>query len=593
VFCSNHAAAAVRDSLVRDPKPCEVAVACEAAVDHRQKFRYMGVSGKANSAAARLAFVSSPTSDQRGPAEKKNVKLDLFKYKDLEVATGGFAEENLIGTSSHGNLYQGRLGDGRIVTVKRPSLHGRRLWQDEDAFENEVDILTKVFSRRLVNLLGYSQDAGKVKLLVMEFMENGSLHSQLHPQSSCSSAAAAADQDTSPESSTTLSWPLRVHLALQTAKALRALHSSSPPIVHRNIRAMNVFIDRSWNARLGEFGLARRAVSQDTAELIAPARKSNLSSIPESSEPETDAAAAAHDCGRSAADSGAGVFRIVINPETDVLSFGVLLLEIISGKNAMSLNADCSLSSLVDWALPLIKQGNALAICDPRIRLPLCATALKHMATIAARCLRPTGSRQPSMSEVVEVLTKVSKLIPLPLWNGHTTRVKSSNTQHAAQPSCFIMGLDSHALNCRIGRLVRLPMWVGFLKMKKQKRQKKTKKKNKTDLVMQQGIGMKSITGKFRKLKLSILNTPNQASNAAAAAALKVKGAKVSDEEARELHPNLDLVVPPAALVAAAPNLLSNRKPLEVNTNSQSLTIARPHQLLSQSRTVHNKSLNS
>jgi hypothetical protein len=198
------------------------------------------------------------------------------------------------------------------------------------------------------------------------------------------------------------------------------------------------------------------------------------------------------------------------------------------------------------------------------------------------------------MSEVVEVLTKVSKLIPLPLWNGHTTRVKSSNTQHAAQPSCFIMGLDSHALNCRIGRLVRLPMWVGFLKMKKQKRQKKTQKKNKTDLVMQQGIGMKSITGKFRKLKLSILNTPNQASNAAAAAGLKVKGAKVSDEEeARELHPNLDLVVPPAALVAAAPNLLSNRKPLEVNTNSQSLTIARPHQLLSQSRTVHNKSLNS
>jgi hypothetical protein len=68
----------------------------------------------------------------------------------------------------------------------------------------------------------------------------------------------------------------------------------------------------------------------------------------------------------------------------------------------------------------------------------------------------------------------------------------------------------------------------------------------------------------------------------------------VSDEEeARELHPNRDLVVPPAALVAAAPNVLSNRKPLEVNTNSQSLTIARPHQLLSQSRTVHNKSLNS
>jgi hypothetical protein len=94
------------------------------------------------------------------------------------------------------------LSDGRVVTVKRPSTSstlelaaaGRRrstLWQqDEDAFENEVEILTNVFSRRLVNLLGYNQDAaGKVKLLVVEFMENASLHSQLHTKSSSDAAA--------------------------------------------------------------------------------------------------------------------------------------------------------------------------------------------------------------------------------------------------------------------------------------------------------------------------------------------------------------------------------------------------------------------
>ncbi|CAM6042523.1 unnamed protein product [Sphagnum compactum] len=580
----------------------------------------MGISCKADtSSGLAAAFNSSSTaaasSERRGrPGNMKTAKLELFKYKDLEEATGGFAEENLIGKSRHGELYEGRLRDGRLVTVKRPSsLAGQRGWwqQDhDDAFENEVDILTKVFSRRLVNLLGYSQDAGKVKLLVVEFMENSSLHSQL--RGAAGTAVNTAEDDVSSSSSTssctTLSWPLRVHLALQTAKALRALHSSSPPIVHRDIRAMNVFIDRNWNARLGEFGLARHHVQdrRSCAAAATPARKSNLSSIPETSEPETEAAAA----------------PALINPETDVLSFGVLLLEIISGKNAMSLNADCSLYSLVEWALPLIKQGNALAICDPRIKLPLCATALKHMAAIAVRCLRPSaGSRQPTMTEVVEVLTKVSKLIPLPLWNGQTTRVinKSSSSsssspsctqqqldQQAAQPSssCFLMSLDSHAMNCRIGRLIRLPMWLGFLQTnkKKSKKSKKSKTLSKQELpttscktatkqsfVM--GLG-KSISSTFSKKLVLMSKTANQAKQAAARG---VKRAKVSDDQLQQRPTSskqrlpaattatnpVAAAIPPPPLgrvsAAADSDSVSNRKPLEANTNSGSLTIARHH----------------
>ncbi|KAH8968955.1 hypothetical protein BDL97_02G010300 [Sphagnum fallax] len=584
----------------------------------------MGISCKADTSSGLAAvFNSSSTaaasSERRErPVNMKSAKLELFKYKDLEEATGGFAEENLIGKSRHGELYEGRLRDGRLVTVKRPSsLAGRRgLWQQdhEDAFENEVDILTKVFSRRLVNLLGYSQDAGKVKLLVVEFMENSSLHSQL--RGAAGTAVNTAEDDVSSSSSsssrsscTTLSWPLRVHLALQTAKALRALHSSSPPIVHRDIRAMNVFIDRNWNARLGEFGLARHPVQdrRSCAAAATPARKSNLSSIPETSEPETEAAAA----------------PALINPETDVLSFGVLLLEMISGKNAMSLNADCSLYTLVEWALPLIKQGNVLAICDPRIKLPLCATALKHMAAIAVRCLRPSaGSRQPTMTEVVEVLTKVSKLIPLPLWNGQTTRVinKSSPSsssspscthqqldQQAAQPtsSCFLMSLDSHAMNCRIGRLIRLPMWLGFLQTnKKSKKRKMTKTLSKqqqqlpttscktaTKQSFVMGLG-KSISSTFSKKLVLMSKTANQAKQAAARG---VKRAKVSDDQLQQrptssqqrlpaattaTNPVAAAIPPPPLGRVSAPadsDSVSNRKPLESNTNSRSLTIARHH----------------
>jgi serine/threonine protein kinase len=520
----------------------------------------MGISCKANSSGQLVTasdFMKSSTSscaaELQCPASKKKSsvkkKLELFKYKDLEAATGGFAEANRIGTSScHGELYKGRLSDGRVVTVKRPSTSstlelaaaGRRrstLWQqDEDAFENEVEILTKVFSRRLVNLLGYNQDAaGKVKLLVVEFMENASLHSQLHTKSS-SDVEKHHSRPAPPSTTTLLSWPLRVHLALQTAKALRALHSSSPPIVHRNIRAMNVFIDRNWNARLGEFGFARH-VLQDTEEdlLVAAAaaavpspRKTHLSSIPESMscEPAAESccdhksncrSCTADQCSASSSSNGsaATVFRTL---ETDVLSFGVLLLEIITGKNAMSQNPDCSLSSLIDWALPLIKQGNTLAICDPRIRLPplLCIPALNHMATIAARCLlRPTSTgrsssslkqqqQQPSMSEVVEVLTKVSKLIPLPLWNGPSTRVvKSCMPDQQTQPSsCFVIGLDTRALNCRIGRLIRLPLWVGFLKIKNKENSGSGNNSNKA-VVKLAGQARKSISSSCNFIKLA------------------------------------------------------------------------------------------
>ncbi|KAH9575953.1 hypothetical protein CY35_01G137600 [Sphagnum magellanicum] len=148
---------------------------------------------------------------------------------------------------------------------------------------------------------------------------------------------------------------------------------------------MNLFINRNWNTRLREFGLACHA--QDTEMLVAPPRKSNLSSVPEIELFVADA-----DC--RSADSAA-VFSTLINPEIDVLNFGVLLLEIISGGNARDA-VECglhSLSSLIGWALPLIKRRKALAICDPGIKFLLCTTALKHMATIARRCMHPPDSK--------------------------------------------------------------------------------------------------------------------------------------------------------------------------------------------------------
>jgi len=260
------------------------------------------------------------------PLVTKNQILQRFQYKDLEVATGGFDRENLIGRANHGQIYRGVLKDGRVVAVKRPIV-GHHLWKDDDAFQNEIEILSKLFSRRLVNLLGYSCD-GKVRLLVVEYMENGTLHDLLHG----GGGGRAAN----------LSWALRINLALQTAKAIRALHASSPPIIHRNIKASNVYVDRHCCARLGDFGLARymqHVVSLRSAAGAGRARQSSvncvLSSISETDDSDLRDQArpwsAVEDWIAYGNVEGPNQSKSEISPKNDVFSFGMLLLELITG----------------------------------------------------------------------------------------------------------------------------------------------------------------------------------------------------------------------------------------------------------------------
>eukprot|EP01018_Ginkgo_biloba_P005785 Gb_18064 [translate_table: standard] len=325
--------------------------------------------------------------------KERCLKVQQFPYKDLEIATGGFAGESLLGKGSHGSVYKGVLEDGKVVAIKKPSC-GLRILQDDSAVENEIEILSKLQSPRLVNLLGFSHDS-KERILVVEFMCNGTLHDILH----CN-----------PEPP---SWPRRVRLALQTAKAIQTLHSASPPVIHRDIKSSNVLIDSNWNAKLGDFGLALRGHVED----------SKLNSTPPAG------TIGYLDPGYTTPGN--------LSTKNDVFSFGILLLEIISGRNAI--DVQYSPPSIVDWALPLIKQNKVLGLNDPRLRPPKNSAAIKQMAVIAACCIRSTKERRPSMKEVVEGLKEVSKGIPLPIWNGLKKRMKKPTVRqekpHLAQES--------------------------------------------------------------------------------------------------------------------------------------------------------------
>lgn len=302
---------------------------------------------------------------------QKPIKIQQFDYSDLEAATNNFSDQKLLGKGSHGLVYKAVLRNGRQVAVKKPSKGTAPRVVNE--VDNEIDILSKIQSPRLVNLVGFTSDS-KNRLLVVEFMSNGTLYDVLH------------------SSSRPPNWGRRIRLALQTAKAIDTLHSSVPPVIHRDIKSANVLIDRDFNARLGDFGLALRC-HVDDYKLLSTPPAGTIGYL---------------DPGYVTPDN--------LSSKTDVFSFGILLLEIISARKAIDMNN--SPPSIVEWAIPLIRKGKILPIYDPRIAPPKDPLIRKQFAVIAAKCVRSCRERRPSMKQIVDCLSGLSKMVPLHTWNG-------------------------------------------------------------------------------------------------------------------------------------------------------------------------------
>uniref|UniRef100_A0A7N0TKD5 Protein kinase domain-containing protein n=1 Tax=Kalanchoe fedtschenkoi TaxID=63787 RepID=A0A7N0TKD5_KALFE len=319
------------------------------------------------------------TSDSSKTAPQPSIKIQHFNYSDLQAATGNFSDSKLLGRGSHGTVYKAVLRNGRPVAVKKsaknlsPGLPSSSLSSGRvNEVDNEIDILSNIRSPRLVNLVGFSNDR-RDRLLVVEFMSNGTLYDVLH-------------SNPRPPN-----WGRRIRLALQTAKAVQILHASSPPVIHRDIKSANVLLDRSFNARLGDFGLALRCHVNDY----------RLKSTPPA--------------GTMGYLDPAYVTPDNLSTKSDVFSFGILLFEIISGRKAIDVAH--SPPSIVDWAVPLVKKGKLSSIYDPRIPPLKDLVVRKQLTLIAAKCVRSCRERRPSMNEVVDWLSGLNKLVPLHTWN--------------------------------------------------------------------------------------------------------------------------------------------------------------------------------
>ncbi|AAF16755.1 F3M18.17 [Arabidopsis thaliana] len=321
----------------------------------------------------------NPRRRSKVPEKRHPPKLRVFNYDELAVATNGFSANNFLGKGSHGRVYKAVLDDGKLLAaVKRTTITTTVGNNNNNVsqVDNEIEILSRVRHRWMVNLIGYCVDhRRKTKLLVVEYMPNGTLHDQLHSRSSLDSRLS--------------SWNRRIKHALQIAIAVHALHTAETQVIHRDIKSCNVLIDGDGNARLADFGLALIGnVDDERLKYTPPA--GTLGYLDPSYLAPAD-----------------------LTAKSDVFSFGILLLEIISGREAIDLNY--SPSCIVDWAVPLIKRGDYDAICDLKIKNRPYYAVIRKLAVMAARCVRSTAKKRPDMLEVVECLKTVRQLSPA--WN--------------------------------------------------------------------------------------------------------------------------------------------------------------------------------
>ncbi|KAJ6735525.1 hypothetical protein OIU79_002551 [Salix purpurea] len=189
----------------------------------------------------------------------KPIKIREFSYTELVKATSTFSAETFLGKGSHGTVYKAFLDQGKLLAAVKKTTHQTNSCNSYNSScstvppeDNEIEILSRVQHPRLVNLLGFCVDPTGRKLLVVEYMPNGSLYDLLH------------------SSSRPPGWTRRVQFALQIAKAVQALHASTPPVIHRDIKSSNVLIDEYWKARLGDFGLALRGHVEDVHVKCTP-----------------------------------------------------------------------------------------------------------------------------------------------------------------------------------------------------------------------------------------------------------------------------------------------------------------------------------
>ncbi|KAK1299214.1 Proline-rich receptor-like protein kinase PERK8 [Acorus calamus] len=291
-----------------------------------------------------------------------------FTYDELVQVTDGFSARNLLGEGGFGPVYKGVLSDGREVAVKQLKDGGG---QGEREFAAEVEIISRVHHRHLVSLVGYciSEDQ---RLLVYDFVPNNTLYYHLHGQGR-----------------PVLDWTTRVKIAVGAARGLAYLHEDCHPrIIHRDIKSSNILLDNNYEAQVADFGLAKLALDANTH--VTTRVMGTFGYLA----PEY-------------ASSGK------LTDKSDVFSYGVVLLELITGRKGDFSMPNNIFPCYIDIpkpyrARPLLNRaldnGDVGELPDPRLENNYNEFEMFRMIEAAAACVRHSATMRPRMGQVARAL---------------------------------------------------------------------------------------------------------------------------------------------------------------------------------------------
>ncbi|CAN7049636.1 unnamed protein product [Brassica rapa subsp. trilocularis] len=318
---------------------------------------------------------------KRFRGDKNKIERDLraqglqtvcFTWRQLQAVTNNFDEANKLGEGGFGSVFKGELSDGTIIAVKQLS---SKSCQGNREFVNEIGMISGLNHPNLVKLYGCCVEKNEL-LLVYEYMENNSLALAL-----------------SGKSSLKLDWATRQKICVGIARGIDFLHQGSMiRMVHRDIKTTNVLLDADLNAKISDFGLARLHEAEHT-----------------------------HISTRIAGTIGymAPEYALYgqLTEKADVFSFGVVAMEIVSGKSNMKQTESSDHIWLINWALTLQQTGDIMEIIDPVLEGEFNRKEAERMIKVALVCTNSSPLSRPTMSEAVQMLegeTEITQVLSDP-----------------------------------------------------------------------------------------------------------------------------------------------------------------------------------
>ncbi|XP_038881379.1 uncharacterized protein LOC120072917 isoform X2 [Benincasa hispida] len=294
------------------------------------------------------------------PIEMSRSVCKCFCYSELKMATSNFSAENLIGEGGYSAVYKGCLLDGTSVVVKvlKPYKNAR------DNFLLELNIVTSIKHKHITPLIGVCMENEHL-ISVYDYFHEGSLEENLHGQSGKGKTQ----------------WEMRFKVAIAVAEALNYLHNEcSSPVIHRDVKSSNILLSEKLQPQLSDFGLAMWGPT-DSSYVIN--------------------------------DDVVGTFGYIapeylmygrVSDKIDVYAYGIVLLELLSGRHPIDSGVAEGQRSLVLWAKEVLNRGNSKALMDPDLDIDFNEDQVQRVIMAATLCIDPSARLRPNMSEILKLL---------------------------------------------------------------------------------------------------------------------------------------------------------------------------------------------